>query len=208
MRSQRHWVEVPGRSSPLRVETFGPKLGPSAWILPGLGYHPDKPLFYLLSHVLLLRGFRVVQLFRDPSPGLEAEAELVAEVEALQGALPEDPEPAWIFAKSLGTLQLAQSLSRVSSPELQLGWITPLAKEPEVLRAIRSEAKASWAFLGAEDPWVPPSLQRELEEVLGPRCLVFPEADHGLCRPDSARRSAETLVAWVDALETQVLANR
>jgi hypothetical protein len=140
-------------------------------VLPGRGYHPDRPLLAVASQVAVDLGWLVRQVWwrapRDVSPQWAGE-EMAAAVAGYDG-------PVRVLAKSLASLAAPSA----ASSSYLCCWLTPLLGEAAVVEGIRANPAAQLLVGGTADSlWdsaVAHQLAGERTEV-----LELPGADHSL----------------------------
>lgn len=165
-----------GRGSRSRYVDLGPASDDPAAkglliVLPGRGYHPDKPLLAVATQVAVDRGWRVRQVWwaapDDASPDW-AGAELTA-------AVADDDGPVRVLAKSLGSLA-APAAAASAYPSC---WLTPLLGGDDVVGGIAANPSDQLLVGGtADQAWIPAVATR----LAGPQTEVveLPGADHSL----------------------------
>ncbi|MCA1981642.1 hypothetical protein [Nocardioides nematodiphilus] len=140
-------------------------------VVPGQGYHPDKPLLAIAAEAAVDAGWRVRQLWWRPPASVTSDwagAELVAAVaDADAGDL-----PVRVLAKSLGSLT-APVAAAAAYPSC---WLTPLLGRPDVVEGIAANAARQLLVGGtADDHWIS-SVARSLPGEI----VELPRADHSL----------------------------
>jgi hypothetical protein len=140
-------------------------------VLPGRGYHPDKPLLAIATQVAVDLGWRVRQVWWRAPETVDADwagAELAAAVGDHDGG------PVRLLAKSLASLA-APAAAQAAYPSC---WLTPLLGRDDVVGGIRANPAAQLLVGGtADDLWdsaVAASLSDRAE------VLELPRADHSL----------------------------
>jgi hypothetical protein len=140
-------------------------------VLPGRGYHPDKPLLKVATQLAVDLGWRVRQVWwRAPD---EVSADWAgAELDAAVG---EHDGPVRLLAKSLASLA-APRAARAAYPSC---WLTPLLGRADVVEGIAANPAAQLLVGGtADDLWdtaVAERLRGRRTEV-----VELPGADHAL----------------------------
>lgn len=163
----------PDRGSPTRYVDLGPAADDPAAkgllvVLPGRGYHPDKPLLAVATQVAVDRGWRVRQVWWHASDDADeawAGAELRSAAQGSEGAVR-------VLGKSLGS-RAAPAAAVASYPSC---WLTPLLQLPPVVEGIRANP-ASQLLVGgsADEAW-----NRTIADELPGEVVELPGADHSL----------------------------
>lgn len=140
-------------------------------VLPGRGYHPDKPLLAVATQAAVDQGWRVRQVWWQAPDAADVDwagAELAAAVGDHDG-------PVRLLAKSLGSLATPEA-ARAAYASC---WLTPLLGRDDVVEGIASnDAHQLLAGGTADEAWDSAIAQRlagrgvEVLELLG--------ADHSL----------------------------
>lgn len=157
-------------------------------VLPGRGYHPDKPLLAVAAEAAVDLRWRVRQVWweapEDASPAW-AEAELAAAVQAYDG-------PVRVLAKSIGSFA-APAAATSSYPAC---WLTPLLGQPAVVDGIRANPAPQVVVGGAADRlW-----DSVVAATLPGELLELPDADHSLVVKGRRNATASAHAAFVRAL--------
>jgi len=140
-------------------------------VVPGQGYHPDKPLLSVAAAAAVDAGWRVRQIWWRPPASVTAawagEELSSAVADAEVGEL-----PIRVLAKSLGSLT-APVAAAEAYPSC---WLTPLLRRPDVVEGIRANPASQLLVGGTADEHWDSALARALPgEVVG-----LPRADHSL----------------------------
>ena len=157
-------------------------------VLPGRGYAPAAPLLDFAGQALLQHGYAVEQVWwdslqcPDDDPGGWVRDQAAAALAAQPDVLPRTV----VVGKSLGT--------RAAPWAAQQGhdaiWLTPLLFVDELVAGIAAHRGRQLLVCGeADQAWdagIAAGLRREGCDV-----MEIPDADHGLCVPGDAVRSAE-----------------
>lgn len=183
-------------------DRFDPATGPSrsrAIVLPGVGYSPAAPLLDFGAQVLLQRGWTVQQVWWDLPSSLDQSQTgdwvrkqfLTAWDAETQNPL--ELDRLVVMAKSLGTL------AAPAAPVPAI-WLTPLLTSPGCADAIRANVDRGIPQLlvggTADRVW-----DGEAARSTGARYLEIADANHGLCVPNDAVRSAEIHVEVTRAID-------
>lgn len=157
-------------------------------VLPGRGYHPDKPLLAVATQVAVDLRWRVRQVWwqapDDASPGW-AQRELAAAVSGYDGAVR-------VLAKSIGSLA-APAVAASSYPAC---WLTPLLGQPVVAGGIRANAAAQLVVGGTADSlW-----DAAVAATVPGEVLELPDANHSLVVKGRRNATASAHAAFVRAL--------
>lgn len=168
----------------------GQPLG-TAILLPGRWGGVATPVMHWPASLLTEGGWSVLAVTWDEER-IEREgatSEVLREADAAFGrALP--GRPVLVVAKSMGTLALPWALQH----RLPGVWLTPLLRDPAVVRAVGVAQQRTLLVGGTEDPhWQPPN-----ERGPGVTVLELPEANHGLQQPGHWRRSLAQQVEVFD----------
>lgn len=140
-------------------------------VVPGQGYHPDKPLLAVAAAAAVDRGWRVRQVWWRPPASVTTEwagDELVTAVaDADAGEL-----PVRVLAKSLGSLT-APVAAGAAYPSC---WLTPLLHLPDVVGGMAANPASQLLVGGTGDErWV-----SSVAHSLPGEVLELPRADHSL----------------------------
>ena len=160
-----------------------------AILLPGLNYTCDMPLLYYPTRLLLGRGADVLQLFTDYT------------TPAFQGASPreqakrmaEDARAALhtgrsqrlyrrliLVGKSIGTLALAQLINEENCVDATTIWLTPLLRQPPVVRAASRCTGPALFVVGTGDATYDPAVLEKIRQQTNAQALVIESVDHSL----------------------------
>ena len=128
-----------------------------AVILPGIGYHKDKPLLYYAAKLAKQHGYEIISVeYHDMPQKIRGNAEMMAFAaelaiaqsrDALQNIPINSDTELLLIGKSIGTIAAAQFSAECDANIRQI-WYTPL----EATFAIGSQCSCI-AFLGEDDPW-------------------------------------------------------
>ncbi len=170
-----------------RTEPDGTPRG-LALVLPGRAYAPSAPLLEFARLVLLQHGYAVQQVWWDAStrrPDVDPGEGVRDQAAAALGAETEPPRRVVVVGKSLG--------ARAAPYAAECGydgiWLTPLLVEPTVADGIRANPARQLVVGGTADEfWDAPVAAALVRE--GCEVMEVPDADHGLCVPGDAVRSA------------------
>ncbi|MGH3363003.1 MAG: hypothetical protein ACRDOM_11145 [Nocardioides sp.] len=176
---------------------YDPPDGPAdrvAIIGPGRAYSPANPLLEFARLALLQHGWTVQQLWwdepEDIAPDWPAE-QVRAAVEA------ESCEQVLVVGKSLGT-RASPYAARRGLPAI---WLTPLLVDAECVAGIRDNPAPQLLVGGLDDQFWDTDVAAGLA---GPdrEVVEIPGADHAMCVPGDAIRSAEIHVEVSRAIDT------
>ena len=144
-------------------------------VLPGRGYHPDKPLLAIATQLAVDLGWRVRQVWWQAPESADVDwagAELAAAVVDY-----DDGGPVRLLAKSLASLA-APAAAQAAYPSC---WLTPLLGRADMVEGIGANPAAQLLVGGtADDLW-----DTAVAATLGTRAaraelLELPRADHSL----------------------------
>lgn len=157
-------------------------------VLPGRGYHPDKPLLAVAAQVAVDLRWRVRQVWweapDDASPAW-AERELAAAVQEYDG-------PIRVLAKSIGSFA-APAVAASSYPAC---WLTPLLGQPAIVDGIRANPAAQLVVGGTADSlW-----DSAVAATLPGEVLELPGANHSLVVKGRRNATASAHAEFVRAL--------
>ncbi|HEU4568499.1 MAG TPA: hypothetical protein VFR99_10730 [Marmoricola sp.] len=156
-------------------------------VLPGRGYHPDRPLLAVATQVAVDLGWRVRQVWWRALEGVSpqwAAAELAAAVAGYDG-------PVRVLAKSLGSLA-APGAAAAAYP---CCWLTPLLRQPAVVEGISANPAAQLLVGGTADSLWDSSVAASLAADV----LELPGADHSLEVKGSSNATASAHAEFVRA---------
>lgn len=141
-------------------------------LLPGRGYHPDKPLLAVATQAAIDLGWRVRQVWweaPDDAGSEWAAGELDAATAGYQDG------PVRLLAKSLGSLA-APRAAQAAYPSC---WLTPLLVRDDVVAGIEANSALQLLVGGTADEAWDPEIARRLA---GDRAEIveLPGADHSL----------------------------
>lgn len=205
-----------------RVENrFWRNTQPVGWLavlLPGMGYHSDKPLLYYTRMTLLHRGLDVLDLM----PGTSSEEFQQAAVETRLAWLDSDMKAGiesglaqgsyqgiLLAGKSIGTIGVALGLpfaaSRLATAAV---WLTPLLREPVLVEAaMRCESRQLFVCSWADQTFRQDRLEQILETCPLAVSWVAPQGNHSLEIEGDERASlhllsqvVETTAKFIDGL--------
>lgn len=152
-------------------------------VLPGEGYHPDKPLLAVATQLAVDLGWRVRQVWwkvpggaGDEWAGVELRAAVAGGLEAA-GAAGVDGLPVRLLAKSVGSLAAPEAARAAYSS----CWLTPLLGRTEVVEGIAASQAGQLLVGGTADRHWDGSVARTAAAA-APRTdtLELPGADHSL----------------------------
>jgi hypothetical protein len=157
-------------------------------VLPGRGYHPDKPLLRVAAEVAADLRWRVRQVWweapDDASPAW-AGAELAAAAQGYDG-------PIRVLAKSIGSFA-APAVAASSYPAC---WLTPLLGQPAIVEGIRANVAAQMVVGGTADSlW-----DSAVAATLPGEVLELPGANHSLAVTGRRNATASAHAEFVRGL--------
>lgn len=157
-------------------------------VLPGRGYHPDKPLLAVATQVAVDLGWRVRQVWwkapDEVSPAW-AERELATAVQEYDG-------PIRVLAKSIGSF-VAPAVAASLYPAC---WLTPLLGQPTVVAGIGANPAAQLVVGGTADSlW-----DSAVAGTLPGEVLELPDANHSLVVKGRRNATASAHAEFVRAL--------
>jgi len=164
-----------------------------AVIVPGIGYHKDKPLLYYSAKLAVRAGYKAQCIeFHDMPKKILGNAEMLQTAADLAfKQVSEQLETTdWtaygeilLIGKSIGTVASAKYASehRLSAKQI---WYTPLK---ETFSFAPSPANLCTAFLGSADPWSDPDALRQTAAELHLPLYLYPDCNHSLESPDVLR---------------------
>jgi hypothetical protein len=166
----------------------------NAVVLPGRRYGHDQPGLYLTELVLELAGLELVRA-EWPAGGMPTDpAEAAAAVAAIAAPLLDEP-PAYVVAKSLGTLAAPLAAER----GIPAVWLTPLLDEPICRDAILGNP-ARQLLVGGERDFAWDRATADEAVRRGATAVELSGADHGFHVEGDPVATASTLVLLVRAL--------
>ncbi|MCR5793359.1 MAG: alpha/beta hydrolase [Lachnospiraceae bacterium] len=164
-----------------------------AILLPGIGYHKDKPLLYYASKLVKSLGYEVINIEYHNMPqkiqGDEKMMKKAAEVaymntkEQLAGVDFSAYEEVVFVGKSIGTVALAKYISDYEPgvKDVTQIWYTPV--EATFSFASRNVT----AFIGESDPWSDLCKVKEMAAKQNIKLYTYPEGNHSLETGDVER---------------------
>jgi hypothetical protein len=166
----------------------------TAVVLPGRRYGHAQAGLRLTELALEQAGFELVRV-EWPAEGMPEEPEATAAAVAGIVVPLLDPAPAYVVAKSLGTLAAPLAAER----DIAGIWLTPLLREALCRDGILRNRAPQLLAGGSEDfAWDTGVAARAAET--GATVVELPRADHGFEVPGDAVASAETLVGLTRAV--------
>ena len=161
-----------------------------AIILPGIGYHKDKPLLYYAAKLVHSKGYDVVNVEYHDMPGKirgneammrkAAELAYAQTVEQLSQVAFADFSDILFIGKSIGTVALAKYVSDHEINAKQI-WYTP------VEATFSFGAREVMAFIGDADPWSDVDKVKATAKDQGIPLYSYPDCNHSLECDDVAR---------------------
>ena len=154
-----------------------------AVLVPGIGYHRDKPLLYYATKLLKNEGYAVKHIeFHDLPGNIKGDAAMMQKAAEMAFSQMEEQLREVDFAdysqllfvgKSIGTVVSAKFVSTRKLPAKQI-WYTPLERTFDYCAGEVS------AFIGDADPWSDINRIRELAERTGVRLFTYEKCNHSL----------------------------
>ena len=152
-------------------------------VLPGIGYHKDKPLLYYASKLALSKSYDIFYIECKDLP-----AKIVGDPEMMQMAvqmayaqaveqldridLSEYSDIVFI-GKSIGTIVAAKYVKEYGIKARQI-WYTPLEA------TFMFSTKHAIAFIGDADPWSDVERVKEISKSMHIKMYSYPECNHSL----------------------------
>jgi len=161
-------------------------------VLPGRGYHPDKPLLSVATQLAVDRGWRVRQVWWSAP----AEADAAWAGAELAAAIGDADVPVRLLAKSLASLA-APAAAQAAYPAC---WLTPLLEQAEVIDAIAAN-QAHQLLVGgtADGMWVSEIAETLVTSAPHTEMLELPGADHSLAVKGNKNATASAHAEFVRA---------
>ena len=157
-----------------------------AVILPGIGYHRDKPLLYYSAKLAQAEGYTLLyisyqdmpQKIRGSAGMMRRAAELACQqtAEQLRDAGLSCNDDILLIGKSIGTIAAAQYAAAQALPARQIRY-TPLQA---AFSYPVSPAGSCIAFLGEADPWSDTGLLRQEAEMQHIPLYLYQGCNHSL----------------------------
>lgn len=185
-------------------------LGPSAAdgaagllvVLPGQGYHPDKPLLAVATQLAVDLGWRVRQVWWQVPGDVDA-AWAGAQLEAAVGEVATLGEgagsaqlPVRLLTKSVGSLA-APEAARAAYPSC---WLTPLLGRADVADAIAANHARQLLVGGTADGhWDASVAQSVAAGAPHAELLELPDADHSLAVRGNKNATASAHAEFIRA---------
>lgn len=154
-----------------------------AVIIPGIGYHKDKPLLYYASKLAASAGYEVLHIgFHDMPQKIRgdegmmrqaAELAVTQTEEQLAGVDFDAYESVLFIGKSIGTIAAAKAVQNHSLSALQI-WYTP------VEATFSFGTREAVAFIGEADPWSDVAAVCKMAEDAGIPIFTYPACNHSL----------------------------
>lgn len=192
-----------GRTQPARWRDVKEARRGGAVLLPGVGYHPDKPLLHYTTKVLRTSGYPVLEVWHRYDDVAEADLDACARADGVAAcrAAAERGGPTLVVGKSLGTRHLAELVWAGELDDVPTVWLTPLLTLDSVADALASRTAPTLVLAGGRDDATPPDAVERLgdEAAAMTHVVTIAGADHGLER-DAPRDSVNALGEVVDAL--------
>ena len=157
-----------------------------AAIIPGIGYHKDKPLLYYAARIAQNCGYEIISVgYRDMPAKIKGNAEMMQAAaalacqqtcEQLQSVDVSACEQILLIGKSIGTVAAAQFAAECRLPVKQILY-TPLNA---AFSYQRPPAGSCIAFLGEADPWSDINQIRQDAAEQHIPLYLYPDCNHSL----------------------------
>ncbi len=154
-----------------------------AVLLPGIGYHKDKPLLYFARKLVQSKGYETIDVEYHDLPqkikGDKAMMKKAAEIaisqtcEQLENVDFASYEKVLFIGKSIGTVVVAKYVSDYNIEAKQV-WYTPV----EATFTFGTEDAV--AFIGDDDPWSDLSKVKTAAAYTGINLTIYPACNHSL----------------------------
>jgi len=171
-------------------------------VLPGQGYHPDKPLLAVATQLAVDLGWRVRQVWWKVPGDVDADwagAELEAAVNDLGDLAGSgiDQLPVRLLAKSVGSLAAPAAAQAAYST----CWLTPLLGRAEVADAITANPAHQLLVGGTADShWDAAIARTAAAAAPHAETLELPGADHSLVVRGNKNATASVHAEFIRAL--------
>ena len=154
-----------------------------ACILPGIGYHKDKPLLYYATKLTVQLGYEVMHIsYKDMPTKIQGDASMMRRAAEIAYAQTEEQlsvvdfsayEDVLFIGKSIGTVALAKYVATHEIQAKQI-WYTP------VEATFSFDSKNVLAFIGDADPWSDLDVIREKVSKMEISLYNYPRCNHSL----------------------------
>lgn len=154
-----------------------------AVVMPGIGYHKDKPLLYYSAKLAGMNGYDIVNIeYHDMPQKIRGNAEMMRKAGELACAQSEEQlahvdfevyDEILFIGKSIGTVALARYVSDHGIKAKQI-WYTP------VEATFSYDSSDVLAFIGDSDPWSDVDRLKEKAKSMGIRLYSYPDCNHSL----------------------------
>lgn len=164
-----------------------------AVILPGIGYHKDKPLLYYAAKLAQNSGYGIIQIeYRDMPQKIRGNAEMMQTAaalacrqaaEQLRDIDPSAYDSILLIGKSIGTVAAAEyaAAQKISAKQI---WYTPLNA---TFSYTPVPSGSCIAFLGEADPWSDVSKLKQDAAAQQIPLYLYPDCNHSLECADMIR---------------------
>lgn len=181
-----------------------------AVLFPGLWYSCDMPLLFYPMKLLLQHGAEVLQIHTDYT------------IPTFQNSRPEEREP-WLAAdsraalqtglaqgnytnlvlvgKSIGTLALASLLGSHFDQNALLIWLTPLLRQPALVKAASQYKGPALFIAGTGDGTYDPDALAQIQQTTAAEALLVEGADHSLEIPNDLNQSVAQLSQMIKTMD-------
>lgn len=157
-----------------------------AVILPGIGYHKDKPLLYYAAKLAVNAGFEIRSIaYHDMPEKIRGDADMMRKAAALACEQTAEQlvtanlskyDSILLIGKSIGTIAAARFAAAASVPCRQI-WYTPLS---DAFSFPPPPAGSCAAFLGEADPWSDIAQIRVTAAEQNVPLYLYPDCNHSL----------------------------
>ena len=154
-----------------------------AVVLPGIGYHKDKPLLYYSTKIVKNLGYEVIDVKYGEMPQkIRGNAEMMKKAAEIAYRDAEDQlgeidfssyEDVVFIGKSMGTYTVAKFISVHGLKARQI-WYTPVEYTFEF------NSKDVVAFIGDADPWSDVEKIKKIAEEQNIKMYSYPNCNHSL----------------------------
>lgn len=157
-----------------------------AVVLPGIGYHKDKPLLYYSTKLVRSFGYEIIDISYDGLPKKKVGDNAFMERSAgtayeqvkkqLEKISFSDYDRIVFIGKSLGTVCAARYVKEFSLCAKQI-WYTPVERTFSYMSGKSSDIIS---FIGNDDPWSDIPVVKATAKRLGIELVSYPFCNHSL----------------------------
>lgn len=180
-----------------------------AILLPGFRYSTSAPMFHFTTSLLLERSIDVLEInyqyFRDDYAHIDNIDDVVRhDVRAVvDHVLSTHSYEAFIFVgKSLGTVALANELTRPIFRDASVIWLTPLLQLEDVTNTILTSPASQLLVIGDKDHCYTPGRLEVLSTVTSLKTCLLKNVHHGLERESDSFGSIAVLQEVMEAIDS------